>query len=161
MDNIINKKFSDVLFEGEEIKVSFGTGKVYIRVQRNILLGSIIMITLFGLLLSFWSFFIGLALFILAFLYAKYYLPIANIYAFTNKRVLVHRGIFSSFSQSVEYKNITDIAVSQGYFDKKQYHTGNILINTAGHIRNQIGLVNIENPYEIKKKLDQLISLNK
>jgi uncharacterized membrane protein YdbT with pleckstrin-like domain len=92
-------------------------------------------------------------------IYYKFYLPISNAYAFTNKRVLIHRGWLSTNTKSVDYSKITDIHIVEPFIDRIIFHTGHIAIITAGSTNAQIVLKNIESPYEVKKKLDTLRDL--
>jgi uncharacterized membrane protein YdbT with pleckstrin-like domain len=94
--------------------------------------------------------------FFIVLFYNGYYLKVANAYAFTNKRVLIHRGWLSTHTISVDYSKITDVHITEPFFDKIITHTGNIAINTAGTTIDQIMLRHIKSPYEIKKQLDIL-----
>ena len=98
----------------------------------------------------------GIFVFLIALFYYGYYLKVANAYAFTNKRVLIHRGWLSTHTISVDYSKITDVHITEPFFDKLITHTGNIAINTAGTTTDQIILKRINAPYEVKKKLDTL-----
>ena len=98
----------------------------------------------------------GIFVFLIALFYYGYYLKVANAYAFTNKRVLIHRGWLSTHTISVDYSKITDVHITEPFFNKIITHTGNLSINTAGTTTDQIMLSHIKSPYEIKKQLDNL-----
>ncbi len=99
----------------------------------------------------------GVVTFLIALFYFKYYLKRANIYGFTEKRILIHRGWLSTEAVSVDYDKITDIRVGESFIEKSITKTGRLAINTAGSGNIEIILDRIESPYEIKKKLDILI----
>jgi len=98
----------------------------------------------------------GIFIFLIALFYYAFYLKAANAYAFTNKRVLIHRGWLSTHTISVDYSKITDIHIREPFFDRIITHTGNIAVITAGSTADQIVLQHINAPYEVKKKLDLL-----
>ncbi|MEI6597334.1 MAG: PH domain-containing protein [bacterium] len=98
----------------------------------------------------------GISFILFVFFYFGFYLKAANAYAFTNKRVLIHQGWLSTHMISVDYSKITDVHIRESFFAKIITHTGNIAIITAGTTRDQIILGNVNEPYEIKKRLDAL-----
>lgn len=136
-----------VLSPGEEIKFEFSLGKRYISLAKNfwIILG-VPLLLLYGL---------GVIFIVVGFLWG-WYLRRANNYAFTNRRILVLKGWLSTHLTSVDYNKITDVKVKQPFFERVTFKTGRLIINTAGTDLPEIVLVNIENPYEIKKKLDEI-----
>lgn len=99
---------------------------------------------------------LGVITFLISLFYFKFYLKRANIYGFTQKRILIHRGWLSTNMISVDYDKITDIRVSESFMEKST-KTGRLKINTSGSGNTEIILDRIESPYEIKKKLDDLI----
>lgn len=111
-------------------------------------------IALFFIIANFW---LGILIFAIIVFYYKFYLPTANAYAFTNKRVLMHTGWLSTHAISVDYSKITDIHIIEPFLDKTIINTGHIAIITAGTTRDQIVLQHIESPYEVKKILDSLM----
>jgi uncharacterized membrane protein YdbT with pleckstrin-like domain len=147
-DQTHNEKVWDkILSPNEEVKYEFSIGKQYIKTY--LIIWAIIS-------LPFVFAVVGVFMFALAFLYLKIYLPKANIYGFTNKRVLIHRGFFSTDLVSVDYNKITDVTVRVSFLDKTFTKSGQICINTAGGMGKEIILQHVANPYEIKKKLDGL-----
>lgn len=100
--------------------------------------------------------FVGIFTFLIALFYYGFYLKVANSYAFTNKRVLVHRGWLSTHTISVDYHKITDVHIREPFFDRILTNTGNIMIVTAGTTADQIILSHVSTPYEVKKRLDSL-----
>lgn len=99
---------------------------------------------------------IGIFIFLIALFYYGFYLKAANAYAFTNKRVLIHRGWLSTNTISIDYSKITDVHVQEPFLDKIITHTGNLAINTAGTTFHEVILKHIKSPYEVKKQLDSL-----
>jgi uncharacterized membrane protein YdbT with pleckstrin-like domain len=141
--------WSKVLSSNEELKYEFSIGSQYIKTYL-IIWGIISLCTLM----------LAPIVFAVAFLYLKIYLPKANIYGFTNKRVLIHRGFFSTDLVSVDYSKITDVTVKESFLDKSFTKSGQLYINTAGSGGKEIILQHVAHPYEIKKKLDELRDLN-
>jgi uncharacterized membrane protein YdbT with pleckstrin-like domain len=70
--------------------------------------------------------------------------------------VLIHKGWLSTRLVSVDYDKITDIEVVQPFLEKLIFKTGGLAINTAGTGGREIVLNHIENPFEIKKKLEDI-----
>lgn len=134
-----------ILAPEEEVKFEFSLGKRYINLARGfwIILG-ILLLPLLGL---------GLILIVFGFLWG-WYLRRANNFAFTTKRVLVLRGWLSTHLISVDYDKITDVIVKEPFFQRIFLDTGTLIINTAGTAFPEIVLENVENPYQIKQKLD-------
>jgi membrane protein YdbS with pleckstrin-like domain len=132
-----------ILGKDEIIKEEFSVGKTYRQFSAIV-----------------WSVLLGLptvgigAIFPL--LYYFFYLPKANKYAFTNKRILIHRGWLSTNLTSVDYSKITDVFVRQGFFEKTFTSSGTIAVNTAGSGGEEVVLNNVANPYTLKRLLDEL-----
>lgn len=143
-----NSQVWDKVLGGEEtLRYEFTIGEQYIKTY--IIVWAIISLPFVFAL-------VGVFIFLAACVYFKVYLPKANIYGFTNKRVLIHRGFFSTNLISVDYTQITDVTVQESFLDKLFTKTGTLYINTAGTSGAEIVLENIAEPYEVKKKLDQL-----
>lgn len=92
--------------------------------------------------------------FLLWFVYG-FYLKIANAYAFTNKRVVAHRGWLSTYTISVDYEDITDISVDEPFLNWLLTNAGHLIINSAGTHEHEVILKNIDSPYEAKKRLEE------
>ena len=135
------------LSPNEPVKYEFSIGHRY-RMARLISLG------LIGALYLLASLTVGILIIAAAVFYFGYYLRVANAYAFTDHRVLVHRGWLSSKLISTDYSKITDITVHEPFFSRVLFRTGSVRIDTAGTNRDDVVLANIEHPYEVKKKLD-------
>jgi hypothetical protein len=88
--------------------------------------------------------------------YFGFYLKVANAYALTDRRILIHRGWLSTHTISVEYNKITDVTVIEPFLEKLITQTGHLAVNTAGSGGNEIILKHIEHPYELKKRIDQM-----
>ncbi len=143
-ENIWNK----VLREDEKIDYEFSIGKRYR------ILGLIVSVFT-GLIISLGSSTVGLIIIGLGAFYFGYYLKVANAYALTDRRILVHRGWFSTNTISVDYKNITDITVDEPFLERITTKTGTLSINTAGSGTKEIVLKHINTPYEVRKRLDK------
>jgi len=142
------KIWQKTLASDEKVEYEFSIGGKYIKFQLIVWgIISLLLLLVMGL---------GLFTFLGALFYFAFYLKVANAFAFTNKRVLVHRGWLSTHMISVDYSKITDIHVVEPFFDRVLTHTGNIAIITAGTTTDQIVLQHISDPYEVKKKLDAL-----
>lgn len=98
----------------------------------------------------------AIALIIFAIFFYGFYLRIANMYAFTDKRVVIHRGWLSTHTVSIDYERITDTIVRERFIENLIMGTGDILINTAGTGEYEVSLTSIAHPYEVKKKLDEI-----
>jgi len=111
---------------------------------------------LVGVLLFFSMMPLGVVVIAVVAFYFAFYLKVANAYAFTDHRVLIHTGWLSTKLVSTEYQKITDVTVHEPFFSRIFFHTGSLEINTAGTNREEVILKHIEHPYEVKKKLDDL-----
>ncbi len=146
---VYEKIWQKVLNHHEEIKYEFTIGKRY----TNIGAINTIIISL-GLMLIFFP--LGILLLIIGLFYNLFYLKRAKAYAFTTKRIVVHYGWLSTSTISVDYDKITDVRVNESIIEKVLAKTGDLSINTAGTSNVEIVLAHIDEPYEIKKKLDEL-----
>ena len=148
------KIWNKILSPGEEIKFEFSLGPRYISLAKNFFISlGVLSFFLFKITSIFFIFSMALIIFGL---FWGWYLKRANNFAFTQNRILILRGWLSTHLTSVDYDKITDVRVEQPFFDKVAFKTGRLIINTAGTHFPEIVLVNIENPYEIKKKLDEI-----
>jgi len=142
------KKWQKILMPREKIIYEFSIGEGFRRLGLvvGIVIG-IITAPLYGL---------GVIIILASIFYFGWYLKIANIYAFTNKRILIYQGWLSTHLTSVDYNKITDIKVKEPLFDKILAGDGSLIINTAGSDLPEITLFHISQPYEKKKKLDKI-----
>jgi len=164
---MLTKKIWDkILSPGEEIKFEFSLGKKYLNYIRYGWIGFGVLFLIFGLIFSgspslfgkiFSSIliFAGIILFLIGFFWT-WYLKRSNNFAFTQKRILILRGWLSTQLISIDYDKITDIKVEQSFFEKLAFNTGSLIIDTAGTNLPEVILINIEDPYETKKKLDEI-----
>jgi len=149
MDN--QKIWQKVLGQNEQIKYEFSIGKTYRLVVSVFLI-------LLGIPMLFAA---GLGLVLIALgLFLMWYLKKANKYAFTNKRILIHRGWLSTRLISIDYDKITDTHIEEPIIDKIITKTGHLAVNTAGTSVQEAVLKHIESPYEVKKELDQIRESN-
>lgn len=142
------KIWKKTLSNDEHVEYEFTVGSGYIKA--NLIFWGITSLALL--------FVVGLGIFtfLFALFYYKFYVKRANAYAFTNKKVLVHRGWLSSHLISVDYSKITDVLVKESFWDKLITHTGLLALNTAGTSMHEVVLKHIDSPYEVKRKLDSL-----
>lgn len=144
-------KYQDIwnktLSNGETVEYEFSVGQKYVKFM-------LIMWLIISLPLLFAG--IGFVILLFVLFYFGFYVKKANAYAFTNKRILIHKGWLSTNTISIDYSRITDVRVQENFFDKLLTHTGDIAINTAGTAMIEVVLKNIEAPYEVKKKMDAL-----
>lgn len=141
--------WAKVLREDEKVDYEFSVGKRYR------MLG-MIPVVFFGLPLLFSAPSIGVIILGLGLFYFGYYIKVANAYALTDKRVLIHKGWLSTNTISVEYKNITDVTIDEPFLERIIAKTGNLSINTAGSGTKEVSLKHITAPYEVRKKLDKI-----
>lgn len=151
-----------MLGNDEEIHYEFSIGRKYrmfkiysflliLLVSSSVLLvlfgfANIIVLAMIGVLVLF---------FLFELFYYGFYVPRANAYVLTNKRIIIHRGWLSTHTISIDYNKITDMSVAQSFFDRVVTDSGSIRINTAGTGEHEIILNHIQTPYEVKKKLDE------
>lgn len=88
----------------------------------------------------------------LVFLYYQFYLRVANRYVLTDQRLIFKRGWLSTEIESIHYDRITDVLVTQSLWDRLFFNSGKIFINTAGGEDYEATMLNINNPYGLKKK---------
>jgi membrane protein YdbS with pleckstrin-like domain len=143
-----NTIWQDKLEPGETIECEFTLGDSYLK-------KSLIMYTITGVLSL--LIFIGFIMLPASLFYFLFYAKRANHYAFTNKRILILKGWLSTHLTSIDYEKITDIHIKQGYFEKRFYKTGSMLIETAGSASHLV-LNHVEDPYGLKKELDTIRS---
>ncbi len=153
-----------VLAVDETVEYEFSVGKLFR--QFNIFIKTFLAIIVAVLMYYFWSilklpfpeiFFTIFFLYLIFLLfYYGFYLKIANAYALTNKRVLIHRGWLSTDLVCVDYNKITDLTVVVPFFESLITGTGDLHIDTAGTPIQEIVLKHIAAPYEIRKKLEEI-----
>jgi len=144
------KIWDKILSSNEKVEFSFSIGNSYRKFY--LILWAIICAPLL------FAFGMGIIVYAFVYFYYGFYLKVANVYAFTNKRVLIHRGWLSTQTNSIAYDKITDIVVSENFVDRVLTKTGGIALNTAGTSHYEGSLRFIENPYQIKKKLEEIIN---
>ena len=133
----------------EEVKFEFSVGSRYRMIW-------LVVLVVIGLITALGSLTLGIIIAGIGAFYFGFYLKAANAFAFTNKRILVHRGWLSTKLISTDYTKVTDVMVTEPFLDRIMYHTGSLEIDSAGTNRENVVLSHIEHPYEIKKKLDEL-----
>ena len=150
------KIWDKVLNPNEQVKYEFSISKRYRKFGSTffVILGAVLILLGIFAATGVWVF--GLILILVGSGYYGFYLKVANAYAFTDRRVLVHIGWLSTKMISTEYQKITDVTIIEPFLSHILVHTGTLKIDTAGTSKEEIVLKNIERPYEVKKKLDEL-----
>lgn len=136
-----------VLRNDEKVEYEFSIGKKY-------RMFGLIMFSIFLLPMLFASVVFTVLVWLIVFFYFGFYLKVANAYAFTDKRVLIHVGWLSTHTTSIEYSKITDLSVQEPFLERLITKTGSLAINTAGTNYKEVVLRHITAPYEVRKKLD-------
>ena len=156
------KIWEKVLNSDEQVKYEFSVGDGFLKfvflffIILAIFSGIIALIAFgndasgFGVFSLFW---VGLYL-VLGFTMRKYF-KISNAYAFTDRRILIHKGWLSTKATSVNYDKVTEVSVIEPFLARLLMKTGDLSIHT-GNVTDAIVFHNISTPYEIKKKLDAL-----
>lgn len=142
--------WAKLLSDGEKIEYEFSVGKIY---RKRGLIGTLILFLPLALIFH-GPFSIGILL--MSIFMFGYYLEASHSYAFTDRRVIVHTGMLSTETVSVDYSRITDVSVKEDWNQKRIYKTGELRINTAGSSATEVVLKDIENPYEARKILMRL-----
>jgi membrane protein YdbS with pleckstrin-like domain len=163
-----SKNWEKILGEGEKIVFEFSLAKKYLSFLRFqwmsisffllvVFLFCVNSTILFVKILSYFFFFIAFLFFIIS-LYLPWYLRKTNQFALTNRRILAKRGWLSVNLISIPYSKITDISVTQNFWEKTLFNSGKISIDTAGSSGPELILEKIENPFLIKTKIDDAYS---
>lgn len=145
------KIWDKTLNSDEEVLHEFSLGKQYLTL--NLIVWSIVSIIFFFLAPA-----LGVFVFLLMLFNYTFYAKVANAFAFTNKRLLKHKGWLSTKLISIDYDKITDVTVNEPFLDRVFTQSGNLIVNTAGSGSQEAVLRHVEKPYELKKKLDSLRS---
>ena len=90
-----------------------------------------------------------------------YFIPkgYKNIYyAYTNKRLIVRKGIFGNNYDSLEYKDITSTSVKVGYLDRKSKTGTLIFVNPSSHHEHPMKFAHIQNPYQEMNEIKEIIN---
>lgn len=78
------------------------------------------------------------------------------MFAFTDRRVIIHRGWLWTNAISIDYDKITDMVVKERFFERLIMGTGDLLLDTAGTGEFEIVLSSIADPYAAKKRLEEI-----
>ena len=79
-------------------------------------------------------------------------------YAYTNKRLIVRKGMFGNNYDSLEYKDITSTSVNVGFFDKKSNTGTLIFVSPSSHHEHPMNFAHIQNPYQEMNKIKEHIN---
>ncbi len=102
-------------------------------------------------ILLFWTIIIPLILIFMAEMIVN-----GTRYYITNKRVIYDYQFINKKRTSVKYSNIQDLEVNQGLFDR-MVGVGTINVNTSGSKGIELKIVDVIEPYENKKIIDDII----
>lgn len=145
---LINQAIWDkILSSDEKIKLEFGVGSKYLKLN----LIALMILGIFLLLA-----FVGIIIIAYAIFMYGFYLKRARAYAFTNKRVIIHTGWLSLKTTSIDYSKISNITVTQGFIEKSFYQTGSLAIHTADLAQSDKQVEHVDDPYALKRQLDEL-----
>jgi membrane protein YdbS with pleckstrin-like domain len=160
------KSFAPFLAEDEELILATGYGKNYLRHKFAYYLlwpGGIALI-LSAVIAYFGEYNLGYALLfglvgagILAYLKTLHAYH-SHRYILTTRRVIIKNGFFAVKLTSALFDKVTHIEVDQGFMDRMVMKHGNILINTAGGSKDEIKLLNIDDPIAFKNLMERLIN---
>ena len=157
------KIWQKALVEHEQVRHEFSVGEGFknLGIAVSIVATIIAVLIMIGLLaLMDWPIWpaavIGILMLVSLVTYFWFYLPIANAFALTDRRVIAHRGWLSTSAVTVDYAKITDVSVRDPMLERWLTNTGYVVINTAGGDQEEIVLSHVTRPFEIKKILDQL-----
>lgn len=99
--------------------------------------------------------FLAIELLIIIFIFG-FYLKIANAYALTDKRVLIHRGWLSTDTISINHERICNVSVVDPFFERILMNSGDLHIDSAAAPHQEIILKHIDSPYQTAKKLEEI-----
>lgn len=150
--NLWNK----ALGQDERIEWEFTLSSRYLNISLFLWTGISLVIIALGFL-NIVFFFAGIAVFAISYFRFGFFLRWSNLFAFTNRRVLVHRGWLSTSMMSIDYSQITEIEARQGFTQRMLYGSGTLMINTAGSSDQEAVIENVQDPYILKQKLAELM----
>ena len=150
------KIWDKALGEGERIEHEFSLSSRYLNFNLFfwMLVGLVILVFGFSNIIFF---VVGVLMFAVAFFHFGFLLRWSNRFAFTNKRVLIHRGWLNTSMMSIDYSQITEIEARQDFTEKLLYKSGSIFLNTAGSSHQEAVITNVGDPYMLKQKLAELM----
>jgi len=76
-------------------------------------------------------------------------------YTLTTHGITSSKGIFTEVLTTATYNKITDVGLKQSFFDKLM-NTGTIYVDTAGTDKIELVFENINRPFFIKQKINEL-----
>lgn len=160
------KAFAQFLSEDEELILATGYGKNYMRHKYALYLMVLWLVLLpvgffiaqnqgyapgYGVIAGF------ILSFVLAYLKALWTYH-SHRYLLTTRRVIIKHGYFTVKLSSALYDKITHIEVDQGVMDRLIMRHGTVLVHTAGGNSDELRLINVDNPIEVKNMLERLIN---
>lgn len=161
------KAFAPFLAEDEELVVATGFGKNYMRHKfiyyvlfpGGIFFLAVVAVAYFTKVENFgYPLLIGLVLAILAGFIKALWTYNSNRYLLTTRRVIIKKGYFSVKLISALYDKITHIEVDQSMLDRLIMKHGTIIVNTAGSNKDELKIVFVDYPIELKNLLERLIN---
>lgn len=98
-----------------------------------------------------------LSLFTLPYFIIKAY---NNMYfAYTNKRLIIRRGVFGNSYDSLEYKDITSTSVRVGFLDRKTKTGTLVFVSPSSHHEHPTSFSYVVNPYQELNEIKEQINL--
>ena len=147
------KKIKEKIISPEEkVLIEFGIAENYARfwIFLGILTGAISLI----FVEQRW---LGLLLAITLIVYG-FYLKFAYFYFLTDKRLIFYYHFFNTEMITIDYQKITDISARENFLERIFLGSGNLSINTAGGPKEEIIFSHIANPYDLKRRLNEIRS---
>lgn len=100
-------------------------------------------------------FILSLLFLILAF-FQRWYLKKSHQYFLTKKRIISVRGLLSREVISIDFAKITDIKVEENFWERIFFNSGKLIIETAGQEGPELILERVEDPFLIKRRIDEI-----
>ena len=79
-------------------------------------------------------------------------------YAYTNKRLIVRKGVFGNTYNSLDYKDITSTSVKVGFLDRKSKTGTLVFVSPSSHHEHPMQFACIENPYQEMNAIKEIIN---
>jgi uncharacterized membrane protein YdbT with pleckstrin-like domain len=142
------------LVPGEKAVHTFGVSGIYVAVFWGLPFLAVLLLMIAssltsGLLVV--LFFILALVFLIAMLYLLFFVH----YVITDRRVMGREGIFHKRFVTVDFRSITDIAVTEPFLERLLTRTGTIAINTAGGPSVELWYRHVRHPFALRQDIYQ------
>lgn len=81
-------------------------------------------------------------------------------YSYTDERLFVSKGLFSTKEDEVRLYRILDISLERTLF-QKMFNVGSIIISSSDKSQGTFALVSVKNPKVVKENLSELVEQNR